>query len=168
MSTWPFHHESEGTVATSAAALFAHLDDPMHLSAHMSRRSWRMGGGRMDVSVDAGRGQAVGSHIVLSGSAFGLQVALDEVVTERAPPRRKVWQTFGEPHLLVIDAYRMGFDLAAGNVGTRLRVFIDYALPTQGLSRRLGRGLGHAYARWCTRRMVGDAIRRFGLAGAAA
>jgi hypothetical protein len=148
-------------VAADAATLFTYLDDPVRLSSHMGRRSWRMGGGRMDVSVDDGRGRAVGSHIVLAGRAFGLRLGLDEVVVERRPPQAKTWETVGEPRLLVIGAYRMGFAIQQHERDSVLRVFIDYALPARGASRWLGRMLGPAYARWCTRTMVTDATAHF-------
>ena len=162
MAACPFHHESHGVVAAEAARLFAHLDDHSRLSSHMSKRSWMLGGGRMDVTIDSGGGQAIGSHILLAGRAFGVPLSLDEVVVERLPPLRKAWETVGEPRLLVVGTYRMGFDvLPRPDDRSELRVFIDYALPTRGVSRWLGRALGHGYARWCTKRMVDDAVSHF-------
>jgi len=40
-------------------------------------------------------------------------------------------------------------------------VFIDYALPEALPGRWLGRAFGRVYARWCTERMVSDAVRHF-------
>jgi hypothetical protein len=164
---WPSHAEASGRVAADAGSLFAHLDTPARLSSHMGRSSWRLGGGRMDLAVDEGGGRAVGSHIVLAGRAFGVPLALDEVVVERTPPQAKAWETVGEPRLLVIGAYRMGFAIDPGERGSTLRVFLDYALPARGLSRWLGRLFGAAYARWCTRAMVADAVRHFAAAARA-
>ena len=76
---------------------------------------------------------------------------------EHEPPLRKTWQTQGEPRLLVIGAYRMGFTITPLASGSRLLVFIDYKLPARGLAHGLGRLLGPAYAAWCTRRMAQDA-----------
>ena len=44
----------------------------------------------------------------MNGRILGLKLSLDEVVTERDPPARKVWETVGVPRLLVIGPYRMG------------------------------------------------------------
>jgi hypothetical protein len=148
-------------VQADAGRLFSYLDDHARLSSHMGKRSWMMGGGRMQLHFDADRGQAIGSSLELSGRAFGIAVALREIVTERVPPTRKVWETAGEPRLLVIGAYRMGFEITAQGDTSLLRVFIEYALPSRGLARWLGRALGPGYARWCTRRMVGDAVVHF-------
>ncbi|MFN9848322.1 MAG: hypothetical protein ACK56C_08120 [Alphaproteobacteria bacterium] len=55
----------------------------------MTKSSAIMVGGRMTYDFDAEGGQAVGSHMRMGGSAFGLRILVDEVVTVREPPRRK-------------------------------------------------------------------------------
>jgi hypothetical protein len=92
----------------------------------------------------------------LSGHAFGLALDLQEVVIERNVPSRKVWQTTGTPRLWVIAQYRLGFEIKAQADGSWVRVFMDYALPTSGLRRWLAPLLGSGYAKWCTRKMLGD------------
>jgi len=158
---WPYHAEYSGLVAIDAPALFDYLDDPTRLSAHMGRRSWRMGGGRMDLTLDAARGRAVGARIRLAGRAFGMALSLDEVVVERQPVATKAWETIDEPRLRVIGPYRMGFAILPAPTGATLRVFLDYALPSGWPDRWLGRLLAPAYARWCVRTMVADAIAHF-------
>lgn len=165
---FPYHAESHGRLQAPAERVFAHLDDHTRLSAHMSRRSWRMGWGRMGLHLDERAGRAIGSRIRLEGRILGVRLALEEVVIEHAPPTRKVWVTVGTPQLLVIGPYRMGFALvpagaraSGGADAATLIVFIDYALPDRGFSRVLGRLLGHLYARWCTERMVTDARAAF-------
>lgn len=160
-TTFPFHSESSGEVRASVGDVFAHLDDHTRLSSHMSQSSWRMGGGRMETTVDEGGGRRGGSHVRMNGRAFGIALSLDEVVTERTPPVRKVWETVGSPRLLVIGPYRMGFEVTPGPAGSLLKVFIDYALPAASASRWLGRLFGRYYARWCTETMVADAVRHF-------
>ncbi|HSQ51972.1 MAG TPA: hypothetical protein VLL94_11980 [Nitrospiraceae bacterium] len=117
----------------------------------------------MEVVLDEGRGQKVGSQIRLVGRVFGIELSVDEVVTERNPPHRKVWETTGSPKLLVIGPYRMGFDLSTTENGLMLHVFIDYALPERAPARWLGHLFGKYYARWCTQQMVDDAVKHFAL-----
>jgi hypothetical protein len=157
----PLQHASEAVVPAPVDRVFAHLDDHARLTSHMERSSWMLGGGNMHVELDAARGQSVGSRIAMSGRAFGFRLALEEVVTERRPPSRKTWETRGAPRLLVIGPYRLGFDLASVTGGSKLRVVIDYALPETGPGRLLGWLFGPAYARWCTQRMVDDAVAHF-------
>jgi hypothetical protein len=90
-----------------------------------------------------------------------MELAVEEMVTERTPPHRKVWETLGSPKLIVIGHYRMGFELTPEGQTSRLRVFIDYALPERASARWLGRLFGRYYARWCTQQMVDDAIKYF-------
>ena len=127
---FPRHDESSALVPASPERVFELVDDYERLSSHMSQSSWRMGGARMSTSLDEGRGQAVGSHIRMTGRVLGYGLSLDEVVTERELPTRKTWETVGSPKLLVIGPYRMGLDVTPDAKGSLLRVFIDYALPS--------------------------------------
>ena len=156
------HAEHSAQINATAERVFDQLDDQTRLTEHMSKRSWKLGWGRMDTVLDPQRGRSVGSHIVLRGRVVGLRLHLDEVVTARQPPLTKTWETVGEPRLLVIGPYRMGFTLTPDGTKTGLRVAIDYDLPTKGMAWLLGRLLGRSYAQWCTRRMVRDAQHSFG------
>lgn len=115
----------------------------------------------MAIEVDEGRGQKVGSRIRLAGRVLGIPLSVDEIVTQRDPPHRKVWETTGSPRLLVIGRYRMGFELLPQGEVSLLRVFIEYALPENAPARWLGRLFGGFYAKWCTERMRDDAVRHF-------
>ena len=97
----PLRYESSGLVQSPMDQVFAQTDDHTRLTSHMSERSWRTGGGRMETEIDAGRGQTVGSRIHLSGRVFGVELSVEGTVTERNPPRRTVWETTGAPKLLV-------------------------------------------------------------------
>ena len=158
----PHRYECSAVVPVSMDRLFARIDDHARLSSHMSESSWMMGGGRMEVELDADRGKKIGSRIRLGGRVFGIELSVEEVVTEHDPPRRKVWETTGSPRLLVIGHYRMGFELSPRGGNSALRVFIEYALPAQAPARWLGRLFGSYYARWCTQRMVDDTVQYFG------
>lgn len=152
------HEESRGTVKASPTEVFSRLDDHTRLSAHMSRRSWKMGWGKMETVLDDGRGKTIGSHIVLRGRVFGVSLYVDEVVIIREPPIRKSWETVGSPRLLIIGPYRMSFELSESEpYQTLVSVRIDYD-PTPGL---LGQLFGRSYATWCTRQMLRDAQRAF-------
>jgi len=159
--TMSHHFESSGFVPATPGELFSYVDDHERLSSHMTRSSWMMGGGRMDVHFDAGRGRRLGSRIRMSGRAFGLQLSLEEVVGEYDSPRHKSWETVGEPRLLIVGPYRMGFDVAPQTGGSNLRVFIDYELPHGTRARWLTKKLASWYAAWCTQRMVEDAVAHF-------
>lgn len=107
-SPYPHHEEHAGSVRAVPDHVFGYLDDHTRLSAHMSQGSWRMGWARMGLHMDEAEGRAVGSRLRLDGRVMGIRLWLEEEVTERTPPTRKVWETIGSPRLLVIGPYRMG------------------------------------------------------------
>ena len=159
--TFPFHFDCSVAVDAPAEAVFARLDDQRLLSAHMSRSSWMMAGSSMSIELDSAKGRAIGSVIRMTGRFVGIPLALEETVTERISPSRKVWETVGTPKLLVIGPYRMGFEIAPQGDASRLRVFIDYSPPPGFAGRVLGPIFGPVYARWCTGRMARDAAQHF-------
>ena len=159
------HYESSALVEAPAERVFAHLDDHSRLSEHMSKSSWMMGGGSMSTEVDERGGRTVGSRIRLAGTVCGVALSVEEIVTEHRPPHAKTWETIGTPRLLVVGAYRMGFELTPRGEHSQLRVFIDYELPSGLAGGLLGRSLGGFYAKWCTQQMVKDAVKFFAAGG---
>lgn len=150
-----------GWVRVNPEPLFAFLDDPRNIGAHMRKPSAMMLGGTMDYAFDDRGGQAVGSIIRIEAKMLGLRLAADEQVTEREPPRLKKWATVGKPKLFVITGYEMGFEIEPAKDGSMLTADIRYALPQGALSRFFGLLLARFYARWCVRRIVDDSTRHF-------
>ena len=157
----PLQHESTALVDAPIDQVFAYLDDPNALAAHMGESSMMMAGSRMSIDVDADGGRVVGSKIRMQGRLMGIPLSLEEVITERQVPSMKVWETIGTPNLVVMAHYRMGFELTPKGDASMVRVFIDYSLPTAAPGSWLGRLLGGVYARWCTKQMADGAARQF-------
>jgi hypothetical protein len=162
MSQRKYQHrfESSAEVNATPELLFAELDDHERLSAHMMQSSAMMAGSKMRFDFDEGGGRSIGSKIRMSGQILGIRLELEEVVSERDPPKHKAWETIGTPRLLVIGDYRMGFDIEPLANGARLTVFIDYDEPKSPWAI-LGRLFGPVYARWCTVSMAQGAAREF-------
>ncbi|WP_244520130.1 SRPBCC family protein [Sinorhizobium glycinis] len=136
--TYEYAAQAIVDVGTPAEVLFDHLDDQASLGSHMQKPSMMMLGGSMSYEFDEAKGRAVGSLIKMRGSILGLVLSVEEVIVERQPPRRKVWETRGRPNLLVIGGYRMGFEISASGAASRLRVFIDYGYPATIAGKLLG------------------------------
>ena len=166
--SFPFHHESIGPANAPVEQVFAYLDDPKALAAHMGESSMMMMGSRMSIDVDAGGGRVIGSKVLMHGRMLGIWLSLEEVITKRRVPAMKVWETIGTPKLLVMSHYRMGFELTRNGASSLVRVFIDYSLPVKAPGSWLGYWLGGTYARWCTKQMVSGATRHFASAMAKA
>lgn len=157
------HSQASVILPAGAKRLFEYLDNHENLSGHMeSKKSLMMLGGSMHLILDENRGQVVGSHIKMDGKVLGIPLHLDEVVTERTPFRRKVWETV-VADLLVIGHYRLGFDIEPVDTDTsKLLVHISYNLPSS--TAFLGLFGGAPYARWCVKQMVSAAIKMFAAA----
>ena len=154
-------YSNAAALKASAEDVFAFADDFTKFSSHMDTSSLMMMGSSMQTSLDEGRGQVVGSLVRMTGRMLGIDLALEEVVQVREPPRRKEWETVGHPRLLVIAGYRLGFDIAPAGEYANLRIFIGYNLPSSPGLRLLGYVFGPLYARWCVRQMVEGARNNF-------
>lgn len=161
MPEYAYHNQTMAIIPAAQPEVFAYMDDQTHLAAHMKKRSMMMLGGRMTYELDAAQGRAVGSVIRMGGSFMGISLFVEEVVTVRTPPARKIWETRGQQRMLIIDGYRMGFETRQIGAQTEVRVFIDYRLPSPRLGHWLGRLFARFYAKWCVSRMVKDASRHF-------
>lgn len=148
------HYEDTVYISTSPKELFIYVDDHKNFSSHMNKSSWMMGGGRMNIHADSKKFQKIGSHIKMEGTVFGIRLYLDEEVTHYDPPYRKQWQTVGDLNLLVIDHYKLGFEIEPKDNGSNFKVYIDYYLPQSAGSRILGTLFGRMYAKWCVGQMI--------------
>lgn len=157
--TYKHHYKENKFIPADAARVFAFIDDHTRLSSHMNKPTWIMGGGHINTSTDAGHGQEVGSHIRMSGKAFGITVFLDEVITRREPPRLKIWETVGTPKLLVVGDYQIKVEIEPREDKSLLSIFIDYNLPPTNIW--LGKLFGGYYAKWCVQQVIKDTYKNF-------
>jgi hypothetical protein len=111
----------------------------------------------MEYDLDGQQGQAIGSRIVLRGRALWVEFYVEQVVTEREPPRLKAWETVGQVRLVVVGPYRVEFRIEPASLeGSRLAIDIQCE-PVA----RCPLWLTRLYARWCVWRMASDAARHF-------
>lgn len=154
MDKYRRHYQDSIYIPAPAEEVFNYADIHNNFSSHMNKSSWMMGGSSMTTDIDEGKGQKIGSHIRMKGKVIGITLFLDEVVTKHDPPYMKEWQTVGEIKLLIIDRYKMGFEIQPESNNSMIRIYIDYNLPTSSGPRLLGYLLGGFYARWCVKQMI--------------
>lgn len=148
------HFEDSVLVEAPVNEIFAYADNHANFSSHMNKSSWMMGGGKMITQTDESKGQKVGSHIKMTGNIFGINLFLDEVITIHEPPYNKQWQTIGKINLLVIDHYKLGFNIKSEKPSSDFKVYIDYDMPKSPKTRLLGIFFGDMYAKWCVHQMT--------------
>ena len=144
-------------IAAAPETVFAHVDDFQNVGWHMTERSVAMMGSRLRLDRLSESTTGVGARYRWHGRIAGLAVDVTEAVTEWVPNRRKVWETVGQPRLIIMSGYRMSFTVAPTSVGTVLTITIEYELPGFLVGRVLGWLLGDMYSRWCLRWMCRDA-----------
>lgn len=153
--------EARCAVAVPPPLVFEYIDRPERLSAHMSRRFWRLGGTFMSIETDAAAGRAVGSRFRLCGNVFGISLDVECVVVDRVVPGLKEWQTIGTPRLLVIGPYRMALRIQPQNGESVVTISLEWWLASGWWSRLLGWLFGGVYARWCVQQMAHDIEAHF-------
>ena len=68
------HYEKTVDILASPEEIFDYVDDHLNFSSHMNKSNMMMGGGMMKTEFDQGGGKAVGSHIKMQGSVFGIDI----------------------------------------------------------------------------------------------
>lgn len=145
------HYEDSIFIPAPAQDVFNYVDDHSKYYSHVMKFS-RMVGGRMDLQVDEGHGQSVGSPIRLSGKVLGKSLSLEEVITRREPPRTKTWKTVGTPKFLIVGQYQYNVQIEPQGNGSVLRVSFSSDPPKEsGWLRRL---FSKVYTKLCAREMI--------------
>lgn len=155
------HLEDIVRIKSTPEEIFAFADDHHNFASHMNESSWMMGGSKMLTTTDEANGQSIGSHIKMKGKVLGMSLYLDEVISEREPPLKKTWNTIGDIRLIVIDHYRLGFEIIPHGDMCDFKVFIDYNLPQSFVGTVIGNIFGGIYARWCLKQMTSEVAKRF-------
>lgn len=145
------HYEESVFIPAPVQDVFEYVDDHANYYSHVIKFA-RMVGRRMDLQMDEGHGQSVGSHIWLSGKVLGKSLSLEEVIKRREPPRIKTWETVGVPKFLIVGQYQYDVQIEPQGNGSMLHVSFDYDPPKEsGWLRQL---VGRVYAKLCAREMA--------------
>jgi len=70
------HYETNAFVPSPADRVFAFIDDHTSLSSHMSKSSWQMGWGRMEVELDEAQGKTSDREFAWSDESLVLSFRL--------------------------------------------------------------------------------------------
>jgi hypothetical protein len=123
----------------------------------MSRPSLAMLGSALHTEQLSPNPTGPGATYRSHGRVLGLRVDFTARVTRWLPDTEKVWQTIGDPRLIVLGSFEMQLTIKPEAGGSRLVTGIDYTLPKSRAGRLLGRLLSRPYSRWCLHRICRDA-----------
>ncbi len=146
-------------IEAPAQQVFAFMDDVKNVGFHMSgRSSMAMMGSRLEIAVLSPQSTGVGATYRMWGKMMGLAIDFSETVTRYIPGREKVWETIGEPKLLIMSSYVMRVSVDPLSLSSsRLTISLTYAPPRSIFWRFVGALVGDWYGRWCLRNMCRDA-----------
>ena len=118
-------------IQAPAQEVFAHIDDIRNVGGHMTEESsMAMMGSKLKVEVLSSNPTGLGATYRYSGKMMGLTLDFSESVTKYVRNREKVWQTIGEPRLLIMSSYEMRLSVEPLRPSSsRLTVSISYELP---------------------------------------
>lgn len=146
-------------VSASPEQVFAFLDDPRKVGAHMQ------GGGmgvKLRLETLSENFTGVGATHRWHGKAVGLKIDYTTVVEKWTMNKERASHTIGIPRMVIMSGFNMRWTLVPGNGGTRIEIDFEYSLPKSWVGRALGRLLGRRYGDWCLNMILADAVRALG------
>ena len=150
----PWHFEQAIDIKARPQDVFAFVDDIHHTGWHMEKSSMPMMGGKMEVEILSKNRTGLGAAYRWTGRVLGMPIDFSETVVKYAKDKERVWRTIGEPKIIIIGHYEMGFKLTTIQRSTRLTIYISYELPKPLFGKFLGWLLSGWYSKWCLKKYV--------------
>lgn len=152
-----FHFSQTIQINKKVAQVFAYIDDIHNTGWHMEKSSMPMMGSKMTVETISEQKSGLGATYRWTGKVMGLRIDFTETITRWVKNKERVWQTIGDPQIIIMGNYVMGFFLKPILESTQLTFEIDYELPKPLFWSLVGRLLSPWYSRWCLSNMCNDA-----------
>lgn len=113
-------------VSASPERVFAFLDDPRKVGAHMQ------GGGmgvRLQFETLSENFTGVGATHRWHGKAVGMKIDYTTVVEKWTMNKERASHTIGTPKMVIMSGFKMRWNLVPANGGTRIDIDFEYTLP---------------------------------------
>lgn len=141
----------------SPEVVFKTIDDLGVTGMHMTKSSMMMMGSKLHLEFLTLNHTGLGSRYRWTGTMMGLKMDFTVEVTKWIEGREKVWETIGDPKLIIYSWYRMTLNVLPIENGTKAELLITYEKPKGFFNRIISLLLADWYCRWCLRKMLGDA-----------
>jgi hypothetical protein len=148
--------KKEIIIYTSPQKVFSHMDDLSKTGMHMKENSMMMMGSKLSFERLEGPLQGIGTTYRWHGKIMGLPVDITETVTKWTENQEKVWETTGDPKIILLGWYRMILKLMPVKEGTLVSLQIDYTQPNGVFYNFLYFFLSRWYCHWCLNNMLND------------
>lgn len=137
--------------------VFKCIDDLSVTGMHMTQSSMMMMGNKLNLACLTENHSGLGSKYRWTGKMMGLPMGFTVEVTKWIPGKEKIWETIGEPKLIIYSRYRMHLLIVPAVYGCNAELSISYEKPKGFFSRILSFFFADWYCKWCLKQMLGDA-----------
>jgi len=145
------------TYPSPADIVFQCLDNLGVTGTHMTQSSAMMMGSKLDLRFLTEHHTGLGTKYRWTGKMMGLKMDFTVEVTKWMPGEEKIWETIGEPELIIYSWYRMHLMLTETMGGTCARLSISYKKPKGIFHNLLSFLFADWYCKWCLKHMLEDA-----------
>lgn len=124
---------------------------------HMTMSSAMMMGSKLHLEFLTDHHFGLGSRYRWRGKMMGLKMDFTVEVTRWIDGQEKIWETIGEPKLIIYSWYRMILKVFPKGDMSYAELSITYERPSGCITRVLSFLFADWYCRWCLRKMLEDA-----------
>ncbi len=143
-------------IHSTSEKVFAQMDDFSKTGMHMSESSMMMMGSKLKLEQLSPNPTGVGAKYRSYGRMMGMTMDFSETVTKWQPPVLKEWETVGEAQIIIMSWYRMWFEIAPAENGSKAKLSISYQPPKQWYYKILSFFFVKWYCNWCLNNMLND------------
>ncbi len=147
------------TYKAPISEVFEKLDDLGVTGTHMTRSSMMMMGNKLSLTYLSPNHTGLNSTYRWQGKMMGIPMDFTVTVTKWISNKEKVWETVGEPHLIIYSWYRMTLNVSLTPEGTVAELAISYKRPAGFFLKILSFLFADLYCIWCLNKMLNDAER---------
>lgn len=140
--------------------VFETIDDLGVTGMHMAQSSVMMAGSKLRLTFLTSQHKGLGTCYRWYGSFLGMKIHFTVVVTRWIEGIEKIWETVGEPRLLIFSWFSMHLHTTKMPGGTLAELSISYEKPKGWYFRLLSTLFAKMYCRWCLNNMLGNTQRR--------
>ena len=140
-----------------AEQVFKTIDDLGVTGMHMTESSLMMMGSKLDLQFLTFNKTGFGSRYRWHGKMMGLTMDFTVAVTKWIDGVEKIWETVGNPKLIIYWWYRMRLVVTESNGRTEAALSISYEKPKGFFNLILCFLFADWYCRWCLKKMLDDA-----------
>lgn len=143
-----------------AEKVFSYLDDLTVTGMHMTSSSAMTMGSKLHLEYLTKHHTGLGSKYRWTGRMMGIKMDFTVEVTKWVEGVEKIWETIGEPKMIIYFWYRMHLVVYPKGDITQAELSITYEKPKGWFARIISFLFADWYCNWCLKKMLSDSKRR--------